>query len=77
METTQIMYRKSIVGWFNVTLVETGAIYNVEPRRFIEITGVSSDAVVGCTEINGEQLVQLLTDRWTKTVTQSARKAVV
>ena len=68
MENTQITYKKSIVGWFNVTLIETGATYNVEPQRFNEITGASQQAAVGCMEINGEQLVALLTDKWTRTI---------
>lgn len=63
MINTQISYRRTIVGWYNITLVETGATYNVEPQRFHEITGVSSQAIVGCTEIDGRQLVELLTCR--------------
>lgn len=77
MKNTQITYSKSIVGWFVVTLVETGSTYNIEPHRFIEVTSASPKAVVGCMAINGTQLVALLTDRWTRTITHSLRKAVV
>lgn len=68
MTGTQIKYNRTIVGWYNVTLVETGATYNVEPQRFREITDVSLDAIVGCTEINGRQLVELLTCRSVRSI---------
>lgn len=76
MNSTQISYRKTIVGWYNVTLVETGATYNVQPQRFIEITGASPKAFVGCMAIDGAQLVALLTDRWTRTITPACVVAV-
>lgn len=68
MSGTQIKYNQTIVGWFNVTLVETGATYNIEPQRFYEITGVSRDAVSGCKGIDGKQLVALLTCRSVRSI---------
>lgn len=77
MNSTQINYRKTVTGWFNVSIVGTGATYNVTPELFYAITGASKRAFVGCTEIDGAQLVALFTDRQTRRLPQLARKAVV
>ncbi|WP_153733484.1 hypothetical protein [Sporosarcina obsidiansis] len=68
MKTTEIGFRKTIVGWYNVVLIENGAEYNVSRELFLELTGASKQARAGRTEITGAQLVTMLTDRWTRRI---------
>lgn len=76
MKRTQIRFSKTILGRFNVTIVDTGATYNVAADVFNNVTGASMRACIGCTDVSEAQLVTLLSDRWTRLITQ-ARKAVV
>ncbi|MBM7717685.1 hypothetical protein JOC94_004716 [Bacillus thermophilus] len=53
-----ISYRRTAVYWYNFD-TEAGATYNIEPEIFREITGVSKEAVLGCTEVTEEELWEL------------------
>lgn len=55
MENTTILYKKTIVGWYNVTVAGVMR-YNVNPITFRKVTSVSKDAKLGTCEINPAQL---------------------
>ncbi|MGN7409862.1 hypothetical protein [Sporosarcina sp. SAFN-010] len=75
--TIQISFTKTIVGWFNVTLVDTGAIYNVSPDVLHGIAVASPNVVLGCAEINGAQLVKILTDCNTRCITRQTVEVAI
>lgn len=58
MDNTTISYKKTIVGWYNVT--EEGVLkYNVDPNTFRNITGASEQAALGTCELTLEELSTL------------------
>lgn len=77
--TIQISFTKTIVGWFNLTLVDTGAIYNVSPDVLhgIAVASPNPNVVLGCAEINGAQLVKILTDRNTRCITRQTVEVAI
>lgn len=77
MTNNQITYKRTAVGWFNVTLVETGAILNVSPSVFYEAIGVSNRTKFGCTELSNDQYRYIMTDRWTRVVRRDAVKRAI
>ncbi|MEI3606911.1 hypothetical protein SPD48_14500 [Pseudogracilibacillus sp. SE30717A] len=53
-----IKFKKTIVGWYNFTVA--GAMrYNVDPKVFREITGISVRATLGTCEVSAEELSAL------------------
>lgn len=55
-----ISYRRTAVFWYNFD-TPAGATYNIDPQTFREITGVSKEAVMGCTEVSEKELHTLTT----------------
>jgi len=55
MGNTTISYKRTILGWYNVT-IEGLMRYNINPVVFREIVGASKDAKLGTCEINPAQL---------------------
>ena len=41
MKTTEIGFKRTALGWYNVIMVATGAKYNVSPAVFHATLGVS------------------------------------
>lgn len=59
-ESMQIMYKRTIVGWFNVYLIGTNQVLNMPPEVFAELFPESSaNVVVGCTDITASKAKQV------------------
>lgn len=49
----QIKYVVTIVGWYNVYNIKTGAVINMNPEQFAELCpDVSRKSRLGCLEIS-------------------------
>ncbi|MDW0110441.1 hypothetical protein [Sporosarcina aquimarina] len=77
MTNNQITYKRTAIGWFNVTLVETGAIINVSPVVFYEATEASNRTKTGCTELTNEQYRRIMSDRWTRVISMDDVKRTI
>lgn len=49
----QIKYVKTVVGWYNVYVIKTGEVINMNPEQFVALCpNVSRKSRLGCLEIS-------------------------
>lgn len=59
LEQTQLItYKKTALGWFNITV--DGKRYNVNPELFRDITNISNKTVAGAAELSESELHALI-----------------
>lgn len=68
MTQIQITYKKTIVGFYNFTIVDTEETFNVEPAVFLATTGVHERTRTGCIGLDDAQLATLLTAPFTRKI---------